>query len=55
LSKIIIIPKRDEDLGGIGEKNIVGLLGLECVDSMQQTIRKHAYSLKNKTFCKRAR
>ena len=40
-----IMPKHDEDMGGIGEKNIGGQLGLVRIYSTQQTIKTHDNSL----------
>ena len=36
-----IMPKHDEDMGGIGEKNIGGQLGLVRIYLTQRTIKTH--------------
>jgi hypothetical protein len=50
------MPKHDEDVGDIDEKNIRGQLELVCIDidSKQRPIKKHIYSLKKHTFCLQA-
>jgi hypothetical protein len=52
LSKIM--QKHDEDMGGIGETNIGGQLGLARIYSTQQPIKRHDNSLQNSSFWKRA-
>jgi hypothetical protein len=49
------MPKHDEDMGGTGEKNIGGQLGLVRIYSMQRQNKKHDNSLKNSPFRKQAR
>jgi hypothetical protein len=46
--------KHDEDMGGIGEKNIGGQLGLARIYSTQWPIKRHDNSLQNSPFWKRA-
>jgi hypothetical protein len=46
--------KHDEDMGGIGEKNIGGQLGLARIYSTQWPIKKHDNSLQNSPFWKQA-
>jgi len=50
-----IMPKHDEEMGGTGEKNIGGQLGLVCIYSMQRPNKTHDNSLQNSPFRKRAR
>jgi hypothetical protein len=50
-----IMPKHDEDMGGTGEKNIGGQLGLVRIYSMQRPNKSHDNSLQNSPFRKRAR
>jgi hypothetical protein len=42
-----IMPKHDEDMGGIGGKNIDGQLGLVRIYSTQRPIKTHYNSLQN--------
>jgi len=53
LSKIM--PKHDEDMGGTGEKNNGGQLGLVCIYSTQRPNKTHNNSLQNSLFRKQAR
>jgi hypothetical protein len=46
------MPKHDEDMGGIGEKNIGGQLGLARIYSTQRPIIKHDNSQQNSPFWK---
>ncbi len=50
-----IMPKHDEDMGGTGEKNIGGQLGLVRIYSTQQPNKTHNNSLQNSPFRKQAR
>jgi len=45
-----IIRKHDEDMGGIGEKNVGGQLGLASIYSTQRPIKRHDNSLQNSSF-----
>jgi hypothetical protein len=38
------------DLGGTGKNNIGGQLGLVSIDLMQQTVKKHVYSIQKHIF-----
>jgi hypothetical protein len=49
------MPKHDEDMGGTGEKNISGQLGLVRIYSMQLPNKTHDNSLQNSPFWKQAR
>jgi hypothetical protein len=44
------MPKHDEDMGGIGEKNIGGQLGLALIYSTQRPNKKQDNSLQNSPF-----
>jgi hypothetical protein len=46
--------KHDEDMKGIGEKNIGRQLGLALIYSTQQPIKRHNNSLQNSPFWKQA-
>ena len=48
LSKIM--PKHDEDMGGISKNNIGGQLGLVRIYSTQRLIKTHDNSLQNLPF-----
>jgi len=49
------MPKLDEDMGGTGEKNIGGQLGLVRIYSTQRPNKTHHNSLQNSPFRKQAR
>jgi hypothetical protein len=50
-----IMPKHDEDMGGTGEKNIGGQLGLVRIYLTQWPYKTHDNSLQNSPFWKQAR
>jgi hypothetical protein len=45
------MPKHDEDIGGTGEKNIGGQLGLVHIYSMQRPNKTHDNDLTAHTLC----
>jgi len=47
--------KHDEDMGGTGEKNIGGQLGLVRIYSTQRPNKTHDNSLQNSPFWKQVR
>jgi len=49
------MPKHDEDMGGTGEKNTGGQLGLVRIYSTQWPNKTHDNSLQNSPFRKQAR
>jgi hypothetical protein len=45
-----IMPKHDENLGGIGKKTLTDSWGQCVIDLMQRPKKKHKYSIKNIPF-----